>query len=127
MCCQRPSTSTSKKIKKKTLQLPNLFSLTFSSNQTLLYRTRVYYSISKPKKKKKKKMKKPGFFAASVAAASATISASSPSSVCNTTQQDAELSKNQASSSHLRSSSTEKFAPRFDGLRFIETLVTAHR
>ncbi|KAF3961399.1 hypothetical protein CMV_013985 [Castanea mollissima] len=72
-------------------------------------------------------MKKPGFFAASVAAASATISASSPSSVCNTTQQEAELSKNQASSSHLRSSSTEKFAPRFDGLRFIETLVTAHR
>jgi hypothetical protein len=26
-----------------------------------------------------------------------------------------------------RPSSTEKFAPRFDGLRFIETLVTAHR
>ncbi|KAI8569924.1 hypothetical protein RHMOL_Rhmol02G0315500 [Rhododendron molle] len=28
---------------------------------------------------------------------------------------------------HTPSSNKEKFAPRFDGLRFIETLVTAHR
>ncbi|KAB1207763.1 hypothetical protein CJ030_MR4G022219 [Morella rubra] len=33
--------------------------------------------------------------------------------------------KNDAANS--RRSSEEKFAPRFDGLRFIETLVTAHR
>jgi len=41
--------------------------------------------------------------------------------------QGAELNKNHGNSSHQRSSSTDKFAPRFDGLRFIETLVTAHR
>ncbi|XP_027925375.1 uncharacterized protein LOC114182664 [Vigna unguiculata] len=37
-----------------------------------------------------------------------------------------------SSSSHQvwksrKSTLTEKFAPKFDGLRFIETLVTAHR
>lgn len=31
------------------------------------------------------------------------------------------------SSPSASSSSSEKFAPRFDGLRFIETLITAHR
>lgn len=31
------------------------------------------------------------------------------------------------SSPAVSSASTEKFAPRFDGLRFIETLITAHR
>ncbi|GMY10094.1 Phospho-N-acetylmuramoyl-pentapeptide-transferase, putative [Fagus crenata] len=70
-------------------------------------------------------MKKPGLFAASVAAASASISVSSPSTICNTTQQ--EDNKNKEQSSPQRPSSTDKFAPRFDGLRFIETLVTAHR
>ncbi|KAE8658591.1 hypothetical protein F3Y22_tig00116971pilonHSYRG00871 [Hibiscus syriacus] len=30
-------------------------------------------------------------------------------------------------SSSLTTSGPEKFAPRFDGLRFIETLITAHR
>ncbi|KAG2717315.1 hypothetical protein I3843_03G170800 [Carya illinoinensis] len=70
-------------------------------------------------------MKKPGFVAASVAAASATaISASSCSSSSNCTQQEAEMKQNQE---NQRSPPTEKFAPRFDGLRFIETLVTAHR
>ncbi|KAG2680641.1 hypothetical protein I3843_11G108800 [Carya illinoinensis] len=34
--------------------------------------------------------------------------------------------KQRAPNSHL-SSNKEQFAPRFDGLRFIETLVTAHR
>ncbi|KAI8019135.1 hypothetical protein LOK49_LG04G02943 [Camellia lanceoleosa] len=35
--------------------------------------------------------------------------------------------KGGVSDSHLSSSGKDKFAPRFDGLRFIETLVTAHR
>ncbi|KAG8642483.1 hypothetical protein MANES_12G089522v8 [Manihot esculenta] len=77
-----------------------------------------------------KSMKKSGFFAASVAAASAisvTPSSSSTSSFsCNSNMP---LSREEASSKkeHERSASTDKFAPRFDGLRFIETLVTAHR
>ncbi|CBI34609.3 hypothetical protein AAG906_033528 [Vitis piasezkii] len=38
------------------------------------------------------------------------------------------LGKNNTEISHTSSSADkEKFAPRFDGLRFIETLVTAHR
>ncbi|XP_062151876.1 uncharacterized protein LOC133860253 [Alnus glutinosa] len=82
-------------------------------------------------------MKKPGFFAASVAAASATAistCSSSSNSIYNTHQssalfgsleiEEAELKQSQE---NQRPSSTEKFAPRFDGLRFIETLVTAHR
>ncbi|KAL6286568.1 hypothetical protein ACE6H2_010958 [Prunus campanulata] len=76
-------------------------------------------------------MKKPGVLAASVAAASATaLSASSSSSSCvsNSTMrfsnQEAVSSKRNEEN---QSPSTEKFAPRFDGLRFIETLVTAHR
>ncbi|BFG25256.1 hypothetical protein CerSpe_115300 [Prunus speciosa] len=76
-------------------------------------------------------MKKPGVLAASVAAASATaLSASSSSSSCvsNSTMR---FSNQEAVSSKRNeenpSPSTEKFAPRFDGLRFIETLVTAHR
>ncbi|XP_059452158.1 uncharacterized protein LOC132182825 [Corylus avellana] len=72
-------------------------------------------------------MKKPGFFAASVAAASATAISTSCSSSSNSiynTHQEAEMKQNQE---NQRPSSTEKFAPRFDGLRFIETLVTAHR
>ncbi|XP_008229153.1 PREDICTED: uncharacterized protein LOC103328536 [Prunus mume] len=80
-------------------------------------------------------MKKPGVLAASVAAASATaLSASSSSSsssssfVSNSTmrfsnQETVSSKRNQENPSP----STEKFAPRFDGLRFIETLVTAHR
>ncbi|KAG7983608.1 hypothetical protein I3843_04G115400 [Carya illinoinensis] len=81
-------------------------------------------------------MKKPGLFAASVAAASATaFSSSSSSSSSNSTYgtqqkflrlifQEAELKQTRE---NQRSSSTEKFAPKFDGLRFIETLITAHR
>ncbi|KAB2612507.1 hypothetical protein D8674_034823 [Pyrus ussuriensis x Pyrus communis] len=78
-------------------------------------------------------MKKPGFLAASVAAASATalsVSAtpsSSSSFVSDSTMrfshQETGCKRNQEKSS----ASTEKFAPKFDGLRFIETLVTAHR
>uniref|UniRef100_A0A2P2JRR6 Uncharacterized protein n=1 Tax=Rhizophora mucronata TaxID=61149 RepID=A0A2P2JRR6_RHIMU len=81
-------------------------------------------------------MKKSGLFAAaSVAAASATAisaSASSSSSSSNTAfvgNSSIQFSREEPDSSkdHQRSSSTDKFAPRFDGLRFIETLVTAHR
>lgn len=43
-------------------------------------------------------------------------------------QDDVSKGKRQnLNSSSEKSSSTDKFAPRFDGLRFIETLVTAHR
>ncbi|XP_050207344.1 uncharacterized protein LOC126656771 [Mercurialis annua] len=74
-------------------------------------------------------MKKSGFFAASFAAAASATAMSASSSSSNTTftcnsnlQNSHEEGKEQK-----RSASTEKFAPRFDGLRFIETLVTAHR
>ncbi|RYR43362.1 hypothetical protein Ahy_A08g039786 [Arachis hypogaea] len=72
---------------------------------------------------KEKQMKKSGLFAASVAAAaSAAVSSSNH-------HQDgmAERGRQPSSSTKANSSSSEKFAPRFDGLRFIETLVTAHR
>ncbi|KAF8379810.1 hypothetical protein HHK36_029259 [Tetracentron sinense] len=41
--------------------------------------------------------------------------------------EDSSSSGKDAVSSSRRSSEKGKFAPRFDGLRFIETLVTAHR
>ncbi|KAK9284440.1 hypothetical protein L1049_023964 [Liquidambar formosana] len=78
-------------------------------------------------------MKKSGFLAASVAAASATaVSTSSSSSYgCNSkiqlSHEETASGKHMDDSSSQRSHSTDKFAPRFDGLRFIETLVTAHR
>ncbi|XP_002272559.2 uncharacterized protein LOC100262522 [Vitis vinifera] len=78
-------------------------------------------------------MKKSGFFAASVAAASATaISAPSSSGfLCNSkiqlSRDEAVAGKDIENSESQRSSSADRFAPRFDGLRFIETLVTAHR
>ncbi|PQQ00927.1 putative serine-rich protein C1E8.05 [Prunus yedoensis var. nudiflora] len=77
-------------------------------------------------------MKKPGVLAASVAAASATaLSASSSSSSSCVSNSTMRFSNQEAVSSKRNeenpSPSTEKFAPRFDGLRFIETLVTAHR
>ncbi|KAK3184142.1 hypothetical protein Dsin_031428 [Dipteronia sinensis] len=75
-------------------------------------------------------MKKSGIFAASVAAASATaISASSSNYSCNSNFQVSHQEKkdHENSATQRSSSSTEKFAPRFDGLRFIETLVTGHR
>ncbi|KVI04263.1 hypothetical protein Ccrd_017424 [Cynara cardunculus var. scolymus] len=71
-------------------------------------------------------MKRPGFVAASMAAASATtaISASKPSDQDHGLKSINHLAD---SSPEKRSCCSEKFAPRFDGLRFIETLVTAHR
>ncbi|KAJ7948307.1 putative Phospho-N-acetylmuramoyl-pentapeptide-transferase [Quillaja saponaria] len=79
-------------------------------------------------------MKKSGFIAASMAAASATavsVSCSSSSFTCNSnlqfSHQDSVTQRDNESSLSGRSSSAEKFAPRFDGLRFIETLITGHR
>ncbi|KAL5082192.1 hypothetical protein RYX36_010613 [Vicia faba] len=67
-------------------------------------------------------MKKSGLFAASVAAASATA-VSVSSSTHNSHHQDGTAERR----GRDEVSSSEKFAPRFDGLRFIETLITAHR
>ncbi|KAE8686508.1 CASP-like protein [Hibiscus syriacus] len=76
-------------------------------------------------------MKISGLFAASMAAASASaalISASSSSPLsCNSNFHSSEKEKGQENSTAKKSTLTEKFAPRFDGLRFIETLITAHR
>ncbi|KAK6142607.1 hypothetical protein DH2020_022964 [Rehmannia glutinosa] len=73
-------------------------------------------------------MKKSGVIAASVAAASASaISVSSSSSKFHFPREENCPEKNNENSASQGSSSSEKFAPRFDGLRFIETLVTAHR
>ncbi|KAK7312801.1 hypothetical protein VNO77_36946 [Canavalia gladiata] len=71
-------------------------------------------------------MKKSGLLAASVAAASAT--AFSASSSTQVSLQDGGVhSGHSGSSPMVNSAPAEKFAPRFDGLRFIETLITAHR
>ncbi|KAG6533401.1 hypothetical protein ZIOFF_007269 [Zingiber officinale] len=78
-------------------------------------------------------MKKAGAFAASIAAASAAALAAATSDhrdACSIPP-----SKEGSGSSRMRDAAgagsgkgaDNKFAPRFDGLRFIETLVTAHR
>ncbi|KAA8524396.1 hypothetical protein F0562_010813 [Nyssa sinensis] len=79
-------------------------------------------------------MKKSGILAASVAAAaSATAISGSPSSTSlsnskiQISREEAVSSKNHENSSSGTQPCSDKFAPRFDGLRFIETLVTAHR
>ncbi|KAL3848855.1 hypothetical protein ACJIZ3_010737 [Penstemon smallii] len=74
-------------------------------------------------------MKKSSFVAASLASATATATAisASSSSKLRFPQEDVYPRKKENSESNGTSSSSEKFAPRFDGLRFIETLVTAHR
>ncbi|GMI96277.1 hypothetical protein like AT5G42110 [Hibiscus trionum] len=69
-------------------------------------------------------MKGSGPLFATVLAAS-TVAFSSSSSVIPPTSSN-QGAINGASSS-LTSSGREKFAPRFDGLRCIETLITAHR
>ncbi|KAK7263658.1 hypothetical protein RJT34_31252 [Clitoria ternatea] len=71
-------------------------------------------------------MKKFGLFAVSFAAAFATVV--SVSSSAQVSLQDGGAPIIHSGSSAAASSSTaEKFMPRFDGLRFIETLITAHR
>ncbi|KAI3765461.1 hypothetical protein L2E82_15495 [Cichorium intybus] len=74
-------------------------------------------------------MKKSGFFAASMAAASATTAISGSSFKNQNSLEDHGRSSkhSQDSTTDKTNSCVEKFAPRFDGLRFIETLVTAHR
>ncbi|KAI3439852.1 uncharacterized protein J3R85_004258 [Psidium guajava] len=77
-------------------------------------------------------MKKSGLFAVSAAAASAAVvSSSSLNFSCTSklqfSKQEHVSSTKQAAASSQNSGSADKFAPRFDGLRFIETLVTAHR
>ncbi|KAH0651114.1 hypothetical protein KY290_031959 [Solanum tuberosum] len=75
-------------------------------------------------------MKKSLLLAASVsAAATATATISSVSKVRISLRKDDNLEKNDENCSKpvKASTSSDKFAPRFDGLRFIETLVTAHR
>ncbi|KAK4601121.1 hypothetical protein RGQ29_010625 [Quercus rubra] len=72
---------------------------------------------------------------ASVLAASTVALGSSSSSAgdrdslfhpCSNEGLSSSSSKSCAKNSHT-TTEKEKFAPRFDGLRFIETLVTAHR
>ncbi|KAM0049584.1 hypothetical protein Hdeb2414_s0008g00287611 [Helianthus debilis subsp. tardiflorus] len=67
-------------------------------------------------------MKTPGFLAASMAATTVLtgIKSSHPDPLTSGRQPSGTFADK-------TSCSTEKFAPRFDGLRFIETLVTAHR
>ncbi|KAG9153868.1 hypothetical protein Leryth_005972 [Lithospermum erythrorhizon] len=78
-------------------------------------------------------MKRSALIAASMAAVSATAVSVSPSSSSKfhfTIHQEHCCNKNKEESMQEESSSSsssDKFAPRFDGLRFIETLVTAHR
>ncbi|KAL8510966.1 hypothetical protein ACS0TY_017689 [Phlomoides rotata] len=73
-------------------------------------------------------MKKSGIVAASVAAASATaVSTASSSKIQFPREDDNCARKTGQNTGSQGSASSDKFAPRFDGLRFIETLVTAHR
>ncbi|GFS41125.1 hypothetical protein Acr_00g0072510 [Actinidia rufa] len=71
-------------------------------------------------------MKKSGLVAAASVAAAVS---SSPCSSTLITNSDSRRSREAVSgkSSENSKDSSDKFAPRFDGLRFIETLVTAHR
>ncbi|XP_019266208.1 PREDICTED: uncharacterized protein LOC109243694 [Nicotiana attenuata] len=74
--------------------------------------------------------KKSAVFLAFVAAASiSTSSSTSSSKVRISRNQDNSWKKKEESSSTPKTvqPSSDKFAPRFDGLKFIETLVTAHR
>ncbi|KAL0913412.1 hypothetical protein M5K25_016873 [Dendrobium thyrsiflorum] len=77
-------------------------------------------------------MKKAGIiFTISLAAASSLVSSSftydyragSPFGNEGSTSSESK----EAGSGSVRGGNSDKFAPRFDGLRFIETLVTAHR
>ncbi|XP_071701540.1 uncharacterized protein [Rutidosis leptorrhynchoides] len=74
-------------------------------------------------------MKTPaGFLVATMAAASATTVISVTQSNGQISHQEHRESGQDRNSSMTKTSCcSEKFAPRYDGLRFIETLVTAHR
>ncbi|CAN6915490.1 unnamed protein product [Brassica oleracea] len=79
-------------------------------------------------------MKKSGILAASISAvASATaISTASTNTSLSFSLPETKLSRQDLKEKQRKKKGSEdegdeKFAPRFDGLRFIETLVTAHR
>ncbi|QCD87760.1 hypothetical protein DEO72_LG3g2300 [Vigna unguiculata] len=72
-------------------------------------------------------MNKSAFLAASVAAASVSAVFLSSSSTKLSLQDGGVRRDLIRSSTAASAASMEKFAPRFDGLRFIETLITAHR
>ncbi|KAL9262448.1 hypothetical protein AKJ16_DCAP21155 [Drosera capensis] len=76
-------------------------------------------------------MKKSGIVAATaaavVSATAVTPSSSSSSTVFLNTKHQQSHKDDDSSEERDYSSSQDKFAPRFDGLRFIETLITAHR
>ncbi|KAG0460655.1 hypothetical protein HPP92_020952 [Vanilla planifolia] len=79
-------------------------------------------------------MKKAGILVASSVAAAAASSSASLSSAherCATLPFECKYCSSsivkEAESGSGREESIGRFAPRFDGLRFIETLVTAHR
>ncbi|EPS65033.1 hypothetical protein M569_09747 [Genlisea aurea] len=73
-------------------------------------------------------MKSTGSVATATAAASVTAAVSSLVSKFGSHHEDDFARKlGDASASNTRASNSEKYAPKFDGLRFIETLVTAHR
>ncbi|KAL9244505.1 hypothetical protein vseg_018276 [Gypsophila vaccaria] len=70
-------------------------------------------------------MKKSGLFAATVAATTAattTTTSSASYTLCARNPLHQEEGKSKG-----REEAVDKFRPRFDGLKFIETLVTAHR
>ncbi|KAI4363830.1 hypothetical protein MLD38_019998 [Melastoma candidum] len=76
-------------------------------------------------------MKKTGLLAASVAATATAISSASPASP-SSSPNNGRRSKphphvQEEEGKDGRTEASARFAPRFDGLRFIETLVTAHR
>ncbi|CAN4104956.1 unnamed protein product [Withania somnifera] len=81
-------------------------------------------------------MKKSDLLAASVSAAAAAISStatattstSSPKVRISLHKDDNLKKKDENCSKRVKETTcSDKFAPRFDGLKFIETLVTAHR
>ncbi|PRQ16745.1 hypothetical protein RchiOBHm_Chr7g0187581 [Rosa chinensis] len=71
-------------------------------------------------------MKASGTLVASMVAASTMALTSSSSSSSSPSAAPGLASAKGGRNSHT-ASDKEKFEPRFDGLRFIETLVTAHR
>ncbi|KAM3204263.1 hypothetical protein P3L10_027672 [Capsicum annuum] len=73
-------------------------------------------------------MKKSGIFVASITAAAA-ISSSSKVRISTRKDENMKKKKEEENSSKKMGEQkpSDKFAPKFDGLRFIETLVTAHR
>ncbi|KAK8310874.1 hypothetical protein V6Z11_D02G211300 [Gossypium hirsutum] len=64
-------------------------------------------------------MKKSALFSASLAATISAFTSNFPFTSEKETENENSIIK--------KSTLTEKFAPRFDGLKFIETLITAHR